>query len=173
MAIHSTILAWRIPWTKEPGGLQSTGSQKSRIWLKRLNLHNLCSEWHWEISRTNYKLKIIIMIITVEKLFHHWRTDLVDCDLNKCNLRHLFFCFLLLLWFGFFFFGGIYSQAISFCFFWDIFFFRATSSSDLGIICSFSVKIISVWPGELMYGLIWPWALQVLHQQQMVFRGHL
>ena len=27
MATHSTILAWRIPWTKEPGGLQSVGSQ--------------------------------------------------------------------------------------------------------------------------------------------------
>ena len=27
MATHSTILAWRIPWTQEPGGLQSTGSQ--------------------------------------------------------------------------------------------------------------------------------------------------
>ena len=27
MAIHSSILAWRIPWTKEPGGLQSIGSQ--------------------------------------------------------------------------------------------------------------------------------------------------
>ena len=27
-AIHSSILAWRIPWTEEPGGLQSTGSQK-------------------------------------------------------------------------------------------------------------------------------------------------
>ena len=25
MAIHSDILAWRIPWTEEPGGLQSTG----------------------------------------------------------------------------------------------------------------------------------------------------
>ena len=25
MAIHSGILAWRIPWTEEPGGLQSTG----------------------------------------------------------------------------------------------------------------------------------------------------
>ena len=24
---HSSILAWRIPWTEEPGGLQSTGSQ--------------------------------------------------------------------------------------------------------------------------------------------------
>ena len=28
MATHSTILAWRIPWTEEPGGLQSTGSQR-------------------------------------------------------------------------------------------------------------------------------------------------
>ena len=25
MATHSSILAWRIPWTKEPGGLQSMG----------------------------------------------------------------------------------------------------------------------------------------------------
>ena len=28
MAAHSSILAWRIPWTKEPGGLQSKGSQR-------------------------------------------------------------------------------------------------------------------------------------------------
>ena len=26
MAIHSSILAWKIPWTEEPGGLQSMGS---------------------------------------------------------------------------------------------------------------------------------------------------
>ena len=26
MAAHSSILAWRIPWTEEPGGLQSMGS---------------------------------------------------------------------------------------------------------------------------------------------------
>ena len=26
MATHSSILAWRIPWTEEPGGLQSKGS---------------------------------------------------------------------------------------------------------------------------------------------------
>ena len=29
MATHSGTLAWEIPWTEEPGGLQSTGSQKS------------------------------------------------------------------------------------------------------------------------------------------------
>ena len=30
MATHSGFLAWRIPWTEEPGGLQSTGSQRGR-----------------------------------------------------------------------------------------------------------------------------------------------
>ena len=30
MATHSSILGWRIPWTEEPGGLQSTGSQRVR-----------------------------------------------------------------------------------------------------------------------------------------------
>ena len=29
-ATHSNILAWRIPWTKEPGGLPSTGLQRVR-----------------------------------------------------------------------------------------------------------------------------------------------
>ena len=28
MATHSSILAWRFPWREEPGGLQSTGSQR-------------------------------------------------------------------------------------------------------------------------------------------------
>ena len=28
MATHSSILAWEIPWSEEPGGLQSMGSQK-------------------------------------------------------------------------------------------------------------------------------------------------
>ena len=30
MATHSSILAWRIPWTEEPGGLQFMGSQRVR-----------------------------------------------------------------------------------------------------------------------------------------------
>ena len=30
MVTHSSILAWRIPWTEEPGGLQSKGSQSVR-----------------------------------------------------------------------------------------------------------------------------------------------
>ena len=31
MAIHSSILAWRIPWTKEPGGLLSIGSDMTEV----------------------------------------------------------------------------------------------------------------------------------------------
>ena len=30
MATHSSILAWKIPWTEEPGGLQSIESQRVR-----------------------------------------------------------------------------------------------------------------------------------------------
>ena len=30
MATHVSVLAWRIPWTEEPGGLQSTGSLRVR-----------------------------------------------------------------------------------------------------------------------------------------------
>ena len=30
-AIHSSILAWRIPWTEEPGGPQSMGSQRDGL----------------------------------------------------------------------------------------------------------------------------------------------
>ena len=38
MATHSRILAWRTPWTEEPGGLQSMGSQRSdTTW--QLNCH--------------------------------------------------------------------------------------------------------------------------------------
>ena len=39
MATHSSILAWRIPWTEEPGGLQSMGSQEPDM-TERLNHHH-------------------------------------------------------------------------------------------------------------------------------------
>ena len=39
MATHSSILAWRIPWTEEPGGLQSTRSQKSHTQIEWLSMH--------------------------------------------------------------------------------------------------------------------------------------
>ena len=43
MATHSSILAWRIPWTEEAGGLRSMGSQRVR--------HGL-SDFHFSLERT-------------------------------------------------------------------------------------------------------------------------
>ena len=42
MAIHSSIIAWRIPWTEEPGGLQFMGSQRVRHdWSNLTYIHSL------------------------------------------------------------------------------------------------------------------------------------
>ena len=42
MATHSSILAWRNPWTEKPGGLQSMGSQRVRHdWLTKHTLINI------------------------------------------------------------------------------------------------------------------------------------
>ena len=43
MATHSSILAWRIPWAEEPGGLQSTGRKESDM-TERLHFTSLQSE---------------------------------------------------------------------------------------------------------------------------------
>ena len=45
MAAHSSILAWKIPWTEETGGLWSLGSQKS---------HNLASKQQQQIINMFY-----------------------------------------------------------------------------------------------------------------------
>ena len=43
MATHSSILAWRIPWTEEPGGLQSVGSQ-SQTRLSDFTFTDYCTD---------------------------------------------------------------------------------------------------------------------------------
>ena len=48
MATHSSILAWEIPWTEEPGGLQSMGSPKESDTTERLNNYN------------NFKMEMIL-----------------------------------------------------------------------------------------------------------------
>ena len=39
MANHSSMLAWRIPWTEEPGGMQSTGLAKSLTQPSNYHFH--------------------------------------------------------------------------------------------------------------------------------------
>ena len=47
MAIHSSILAWRIPWTEEPGELQSMGLQRVRQdWVVTDHAHMPCTPKH-------------------------------------------------------------------------------------------------------------------------------
>ena len=43
MATHSSILAWRIPWTEKPGGLQSMGLQRVRHDLATKHVHTTVS----------------------------------------------------------------------------------------------------------------------------------
>ena len=54
MAIYSSILAWKIPWTEEPGRMQSIGRQRIR--------HDLVSEWQQQlILNGNYFVAGIIL----------------------------------------------------------------------------------------------------------------
>ena len=39
MAPHSSTLAWKIPWTEEPGGLQSMGSREELYMTEQLHFH--------------------------------------------------------------------------------------------------------------------------------------
>ena len=48
MATHSSILAWRISWTEEPGGLQSMGSQSDMTKQLTLSLfHYMIKVFTW------------------------------------------------------------------------------------------------------------------------------
>ena len=39
MSTHSSILAWKLPWTERPGGLQSMGFAKKLDMTERLSMH--------------------------------------------------------------------------------------------------------------------------------------
>ena len=49
MATHSSILAWRIAWTEEPGGLQSMGSQRVK--------HSLATEHACTVEQVKFCLR--------------------------------------------------------------------------------------------------------------------
>ena len=57
MATHSSILAWEIPWTKEPGGLESMGLQEldTTEWLN--NINNKKTKLFFLIGEKNVKVK--------------------------------------------------------------------------------------------------------------------
>ena len=50
MATHSSILAWRVPWTGEPGGLQSTGSQRDTTKCLNKGLSSLFATFTFPVT---------------------------------------------------------------------------------------------------------------------------
>ena len=72
MATHASILAWRIPRTKEPGGLQSTGSQRVG--------HN----WATSLFTIMESRKMVLMHLPAGQEERHscweWTSGLVLCD---------------------------------------------------------------------------------------------
>ena len=52
MAIHSSILAWEIPWTEEPGGLQSMGSQR----VRHNRTQHIIANIDWGLSQAQYSM---------------------------------------------------------------------------------------------------------------------
>ena len=65
LATHSSILAWRIPWTEEPGGLQTVGSQRVRYdW--GTNSFSF-TRFHWD--RQSMKLDVSGWIVYENSLY--------------------------------------------------------------------------------------------------------
>ena len=59
MAPHSSILAWNVPWTEEPGGLQSMGSQKSQTRLATNNYLKVYPAFFSSLLRNYIKLMLV------------------------------------------------------------------------------------------------------------------
>ena len=69
MAIHSSILAWKIPWTEEPGTLQSMGSQRvGHDWATSLSFHFQVKERKGGRSGDGLKRFIIVLLIKWKNL---------------------------------------------------------------------------------------------------------
>ena len=65
MATHSSILAWRIPWTEEPGGLQSMESQRVR--------YNSDFDTHLHYICYGCLLSVIFDVAVTKKIMTHPR----------------------------------------------------------------------------------------------------
>ena len=78
MATHSSILAWKIPWTEEPGRLQSMGSQRIRTVC-------IC------IRKRNLKKKVDIYVYIIESFCYIPETNTIVNPAYFNKKRMLFF----------------------------------------------------------------------------------
>ena len=71
MATHSSILAWRIPWTEKPGGLWSMGLQRVRHNLVAKPQHNI-------VARDNpINTEVYFFLMYPKELLEHY-----NCSIN-------------------------------------------------------------------------------------------
>ena len=80
MTIHSSILAWEIPWSEEPGGLQSTGLQRVGQDLVTKQQHTMdlsqSSYFIWtQLPNSNFetfiRIKYVKTTSTNSNCYHH------------------------------------------------------------------------------------------------------
>ena len=95
MATHSSILAWRIPWTEEPGGLQSVGSQTvGHNWVTKqpttsqvdikLTIATMFFELHLSVSTRQVKCRTACSVATLH--CSDWVTEVTSPYHDSCDL---------------------------------------------------------------------------------------
>ena len=86
MATHSSVLAWRIPWTEEPGRLQSMGSQsRTRLKQHSINRNEMLTQAKTELSLENIMLGERSQIQTIIHIiwFHLYEISRVGKSIEK------------------------------------------------------------------------------------------
>ena len=93
MATHSSILAWEIPWTEEPGGLQSMGSRKSQMWFSDQTT-TTTARWNFLEAPFSVSTALIKFLITSNSLLcsnvKHFHREYFHIGLKytECRLGH-------------------------------------------------------------------------------------
>ena len=88
MAIHSSTVAWKIPWTEELGRLQSMGSQRvGHDWATSLTNPTIVGEWWESVSIITYSgFTLIKMTQSSESMVTRLISDLLGCKVDAVFL---------------------------------------------------------------------------------------
>ena len=86
MAIHSSILAWTNPWTEEPGGVQSLGSQRVRHNWATNTLICICSSFCFQWVVVLYKMLSVFSYVYLPPIYLLWWG--VHIFLEKATATH-------------------------------------------------------------------------------------
>ena len=88
MANHSNILAWRIPWTEEPGGLQSMGSQRGRHnWVTNTHTHTH-TQWEEIWVKRGQEIMVLLKQNKIILWKRKWQTVSKTRDISIMLVDH-------------------------------------------------------------------------------------